>query len=157
MSRVLRRVVVTLLSLVLLGGCGGSASREEFRQDVVDARDRVDAGLEQATKASDFNELLDRLEIAAVETRKAATDLSKEGAPGGLRDEKRALEDALRALSEEIVATVETLDGLGADAPITRGLDFARWDEVQARLEALREEGIDVPPLVRHGGAFESG
>jgi hypothetical protein len=157
MTRVPRTLVATLLSLALLGGCGGSASRDEFRQDVVDARDRVDAGLEQATEARDFDELLDRLEIAAVEIRKAATDLSKEGAPGGLRDEKRALEDALRALSEEIIATVETLDGLGPNVPITRGLTFENWEEVQARLEVLRTEGIDVAPLDRHGGTFESG
>jgi hypothetical protein len=149
-SRLLILVIVTLLFLV---ACGGGASEEEFQQDVVDARDRVDAGLAQVTTAGDFEELLDRLEIAAVETRKAATDLGNADSPGSLRDEKRELTEALRTLSLEIVGTVETFDTLGPNVPITRGINFEAWDVVQGELADLRDAGINVRPLGRHGGA----
>lgn len=150
-----RLVIPFLAALTLLAACGGGgASNEEFQQDVVDARDRVDAGLAQVTKAGDFDELLDRLEIAAVETRKASTDLGEVDAPSSLRNDRRELQDALRALSEEIVGTAETLDSLGANAPITRGISFTNWNVVQAELADLRQAGIDVRPLGRHGGSI---
>jgi hypothetical protein len=152
-----RLVIPVSVAVLFLVGCGGGASEEDFQQDVVDARDRVDAGLEQVTTAGDFDELLDRLEIAAVETRKAATDLGKAEAPGSLRDDKGELTDALRALSEEIVGTVETFDSLGPNVPITRGINFEAWDVVQAELADLRTAGIEVRPLGRHGGETGSG
>lgn len=153
-------VSISLLSvqLMILPGCGGDgASKAEFQQDVVDARDRVDAGLEQATAAGDFDELLDRLEIAAVEVRKAATDLGDAEAPSNLKTDKRELEEALRALSEEILNTTETFDLLGPNVPITRGLNFASWNAVQAELADLRDAGVSVEPLQRHGGETNQG
>ena len=72
------------LVLVLLAGCGGGASKEEFQQAVVDARDRVDAGMAQVVQAGDFEELLNRLEIAADESSKAAKDLGEADAPNAV-------------------------------------------------------------------------
>ena len=145
-----------MLRLSLLAGCGGDeASKEEFQQDVVDARDRVDAGLAQVTKAGDFDELMSRLEIAADESGKAASDLGDADAPSALQEDKEELQDAMRALSKEIIGTVEVFDSLGPNAPITRAINFAAWNTVQAELADLRQAGIAVEPLGRHSA--ESG
>jgi hypothetical protein len=142
--------VLAAVTVALLAGCGGGASKEEFQADMIAARDRVDEGLAQVTNASSVEDLLARLRIAAAEVRSAAQDVSEADAPDGLDDEERALATTLQAFSEEIVATVETLESLEGAAAETRGLDFDGWNNVQARLAALRKAGIQVPALERH-------
>lgn len=140
-------VLATLI--VALAGCGG-ASREEFQADVVAARNDADAGLEQVARASSVEDLLARMQAAAVEVRKAASAVRAADAPGGLEDERDALADDLLALSDEIIGTVETLEAFPEQAEATRGLSFEQWNAVQASLAALRREGVQVPPLERH-------
>ncbi len=117
---------------------------------MVTARDRVDEGLEQVTHATSVDDLLARLRIAAAEVRSAAQDVSEADAPEGLDDEERAFANTLRVFSDEIVATVTTLEELEGAAAETQGLDFEGWDKVQARLAALRKAGIQVRALERH-------
>ena len=151
---VLRHLIPLLAALALVAGCGGDdASKEEFQQDVVDARDRIDAGMAQVVKASDFDELLSRLEIAADESSKAASDLGEADAPDALQEDKEELQAAMRALAEEILGTVDAFDSLGPNAPITRAINFAAWNTVQAELADLRKAGIAVEPLGRHAAA----
>ena len=114
-----RLTATTLAALAVLalavvsGGCGGGgASKEEFQVEVVAARDRVDSALEQVTHASSVEDLLARLRIAAAELRSAATDVAEADAPDELDDEKRKLATTLRAFSQELVATVTTLENL---------------------------------------------
>lgn len=141
---------VVVLAL-LAGGCGGDdASKEEFQADMIGARNRVDEGLEQVTHASSVDDLLARLRIAAAEVRSASQDVSEADAPKGLDDEERAFAITLRAFSDEIVATVTTLETLEGAAAQTQGLDFENWVKVQARLAAFRKAGIEVPALQRH-------
>lgn len=146
-----RLAALAVLAVTLLAaGCGGGASKEEFQVDMIAARDRVDDGLAQVTNASSVEDLFARLRIAAAEVRSAATDVAEADAPDGLADEERALANTLRAFSEEIVSTVDTLEELEGAAAETRGLDFAGWTKTQARLAALRKAGINVPPLEKH-------
>ena len=145
--------LATLLAaaVALLAGCGGSgASKEDFQAEMVSARDRVDSGLEQVTNATSVEDLLARLRIAAAEVRSAAQDVNDAEAPDGLGDEKNHFETTLRTFSDEIVATVTTLESLEGAAAETQGLDFKGWNDVQKRLIELREQGIKVPPLERH-------
>ena len=148
----LRKLAVpAVLALPLLaGGCGGGASKEEFEVDMVAARDRVDDALNQVTNASSVDDLFARLRIAAAEVRSAATDVAEADAPDGLADEEWELANTLRAFSEEIVATVATLEELEGAAAETRGLDFDGWTATQARLAELRKAGIEVPALEKH-------
>jgi hypothetical protein len=148
-SRALRILAVAGAAL-LLAGCGGDASPEEFEAEVVQARNRVDDALEQVTHATSVDDLLARLRIAAAEVRSAAQDVQEADAPDDLQDEERALATTLRSFSEEISATVATLEELEGAAAETQGLDFDGWVETQKRLEALRKAGIQVPNLERH-------
>ena len=147
-----RTAALAALALALLaGGCGGGgASEEEFQADMVTARDRVDEGLEQVTHASSVDDLLARLRIAGAEVRSAAQDVSEADAPDGLDDEQRDFANTLLAFSEELLATVTTLETLEGAAAETQGLDFEGWNKVQARLAALRKAGIQVRALERH-------
>ena len=149
-ARRLAVLAVLVLALFAASCGGGGASKEEFQAEMVSARDRVDEGLEQVTHATSVDDLLARLRIAAAEVRSAAQDVSEADAPDGLDDEERALATVLRAFSEELVATVATLETLEGAAAETRGLDFEGWNKVQARLAALRKAGIQVPALERH-------
>jgi hypothetical protein len=148
MRHLRQTLALSALSLALLAGCGGG-SKEDFQRDVVAARNRTDAALKQVTRAKSIDDLLKRLRIAATEVRAAATDVREADAPDDLAGEAEGLEEALRTLSDELVATVNTF----ADAPEAianaRGFSFDAWNTVQDRLADLREGGIDVRPLER--------
>ena len=141
-------LLCSLLSVAVLAGCGGG-SEEDFERDVVAARDRTNAALTQVTRAKSIDDLLKRLRIAATEIRSAATDVQEADAPEDLGDEEQALEEALRALSDEIVGVVDTFAENQEIIATAGGFSFAAWDTVQARFADLRERGIDVRPLER--------
>ena len=144
-------IASVLVVLVLPAGCGGSgATKEDFRRDVVAARNDTDAGLAQIVQAQSAEDLLARMRIAAVEVRGASTDVREAGAPKDLQDERDALADRLLALSDEIVGTVETLEAFPDQAANTRALNFEEWNAVQRELMKLRRLGVNVPPLEPH-------
>jgi hypothetical protein len=150
---VLRSVVIAsaLLVAVLAGGCGGSAAtKADFRQDVLKARNDADAGLEQIVYATSVDDLLERMRTAAVEVRRASTDVRAAGAPKELEDERQRLADSLLALSDEIAGTVATLESFPDQAGKTSALNFEQWNAVQADLADLRKQGVKVPALERH-------
>jgi hypothetical protein len=145
-----------LLAAIALAGCGGGgASKEEFAEDVIAARNDTDAGLSQIVEASSFEDLLERMRTAAVEIRGAARDVREASAPGDLEDERDLLAQRLLALSDEIISTVETFEAIPDQAQATRALNFEQWDNVQASLASLRSEGIDVPALGRHAAEVD--
>jgi hypothetical protein len=148
---VLRRLatLLTLAATLVAAGCGG-ASKEEFQADVVAARNDADAGLKQVVQATSVEDLLERMRIAAVEVRRASTDIREADAPGAFEAERDQLADDLLALSDEIVRTVETFESFPDQAQATRALNFENWNAVQASLAALRREGVEVRPLGRH-------
>ena len=143
-------LILAFLAAVVLAGCGGDASKEDFAQQVVAARDDADAGLAQIVEASSLEDLIARMKIAAVEVRGASGEVRKSEAPSELEDERDLLAQRLIALSDEIISTVETLEAFPDQAAATRALNFEQWDAVQASLASLRREGIDVPALKRH-------
>jgi hypothetical protein len=145
-----------LLAVIALAACGGDgASKEEFAEDVIAARNDTDAGLSQIVEADSFEDLLERMKAAAVEIRGAARDVREASAPGDLEDERDLLAERLLALSDEIISTVETFEAIPDQAQATRALNFEQWDNVQASLASLRSEGIDVPALGRHAAQVD--
>lgn len=141
-----------LLALALLvGGCGGNdATEAQFQEDIVAARDEADAELAQIVEARSLEDLFERMRTAAVGVRRAAGMVREADTPKEFRDERDDLAARLIALSDEIVGTVETLEAFPEQANQTKALSFTQWDAVQAELESLREQGIQVPPLERH-------
>ena len=91
-----------------------------------------------------------RMRIAAVEVRGAATDVREAGAPAELEEAREQLADRLLALSEEIAATVATLESFPDQLQKTSALNFIEWNAVQAELRDLRRQGVSVPLLERH-------
>ena len=142
--------IASVLLVAVLAGCGGSATKEEFREDVLTARNETDAGLAQIVQATSVDNLLARMRIAASEVRGASTDLGEADAPDELEDARDALAGRLLALSDEIVRTVETLELFPDQAALTSALNFEQWNTVQAELKKLRALGVAVPPLERH-------
>jgi hypothetical protein len=143
-------LVLTLLIALLVGGCGGSeASKEDFGSAMVTARNDTDAGLAQIVLADSWEDLLERMKVAAVEVRGAATDVRTADAPEELEDERDLLAERLIALSDEIISTVETFESF-PEAQSTSALNFEQWNTVQASLASLRREGIKVKALERH-------
>lgn len=145
-----------LLSAIVLAGCGDDgASKEEFAQEVVAARNDADAGLSRIVEATSLEDLLERMKSAAVEIRGAARDVREASAPDDLEEERDLLAERLLALSDEIISTVETFEAFPEQAQATRALNFEQWDNVQASLATLRSEGIDVPALGRHAAKLD--
>jgi hypothetical protein len=144
-------LVLTLLIALLVGGCGGSdASKEDFGSAMVTARNDTDAGLAQIVLADSWDDLLERMKVAAVEVRGAATDVRTADAPEELEDERDLLAERLIALSDEIISTVETFEAFPDQTSATRALNFEQWNAVQASLASLRRAGIKVQALERH-------
>jgi len=144
-------IASALLVAVLAAGCGGAdATKEDFRRDVLAARNDTDAGLAQIVQATSVEDLLARMRVAAREVRGAATDVREAGAPEELEDERKALSARLLALSDEIAKTVETLVLFPDQAGKTSALNFEQWNAVQAELAKLGKLGVKVPPLERH-------
>lgn len=152
-----RSIVILACAAALAGGCGGGASKDEFEADVVAARDDADAGLAQIVNATSAEDLMERMRIAAVEVRGAATDVREADAPGDLEEEQDQLANDLQALSDEIVATVETFEAIPEQAAATRALNFEEWNNVQSSLALMRSQGVQVPPLGRHKPAATAG
>ncbi|HWH05803.1 MAG TPA: hypothetical protein VNT23_05135 [Gaiellaceae bacterium] len=155
--RLLLLVLAALAALAvgaLAAGCGGDAdsTEEAFEQEVVAARDRTDSALAQITTPTSEDDLLVRIRLARDEVASASGELAVVEAPEDLRDEQRALAGALSALSTELDGTANTLETLGPGVAGVRTLDFETWDRVQRALETLREAGVEVEPLRRHGG-----
>lgn len=156
MLRLASLALIILGAAVLVAGCGGDgASKEEFAQDVITARNDTDAGLAQIVEASSFQDLLERMRTAAVDVRGAARDVREADAPEDLEEERDLLAERLLALSDEIISTVETFEAIPEQAQATRALNFEQWDTVQASLASLRREGIDVPALGRHAAQVD--
>jgi hypothetical protein len=137
---------------VVSAGDGTPSTRAEYKVVVVKNRDRVDFVLGRLSSAQSLEELLVRMDEAAKTIDAAAGDLDKVTPPTGLEDEHGRLVGKLEALSADVQGTASQAREpgfedilLGAD-----GLSFDSWDEINAILKELREQGVKVQPLSRH-------
>ncbi len=153
-----RLLLVLLLALglaVSASACGGSSepSAEEFGDAVVLNRNRVDFVLGRITRAQSLDELLTRMDEAAVVIGKAADELEDTGAPADYQPEAGDLVTAFRQLSVDIQATADQARVPGFETLLTdaglQGLSFDSWDEANKALAGLAGKGIQVSILQR--------
>jgi len=151
-----RLLFVLLLAMGLaVSACGGSEpSAEEYADAVVLNRNRVDFVLGRITRAQSPDELLTRMDEAAVVISKAADELADTGAPSDFQPEADDLVTSLRQLSVDVQATADQARVPGFETLLTdaalQGLSFDSWDQVNKALAGLAGKGIQVTILQRH-------
>jgi hypothetical protein len=159
LSRFLSTPLVGIVLLcavgVLFTGCAGGDSaptQSEYTASVVTTRDQVDGVLARITQAQSKEELLKRMDEAAVVIDDAASELDAGGAAEGFEDETSQLVDALHQLSVDLAAFAHDAREPGGEALLLGGpgLNFESWDQANAALASLVKEGIDVEPIGRH-------
>jgi hypothetical protein len=145
---------VVIVGVVVLGD-DGTTSRQDYQAAVVNARDRVDFAYGRIARSQSLEEVIERLDEAAVVVGDTASDLDDKGAPEGLDDENERLVVALRAFSDVLAGSAAQFRD-PAFAPSLEGLtslSFPEWDRVNKVLAELDEKGIEVAQLARHGGS----
>jgi hypothetical protein len=151
-----RNVLLVLLAALLLvaTGCGGSGdpSPEAYSEAVVLNRNRVDFVLARITRAKSQDELLTRMDEAALLIGKAADELDAKGAPADFQPEADDLVNSLRQLSVDVQATADQVREPGFENLLqgTRGLSFDSWDDVNKALAGLAGKGVQVSILQNH-------
>jgi hypothetical protein len=148
----------TLLAVVALAaGCGGGdETKDAFEEKVVAARDTADSSLGYIKRPSSTEDLIKRLRTNGDRLATASTSISDADAPEELTDEQERLARALTAMSNEMDAAANSIELVvtgpsGSPGPV-QTLVFETWDTVQAVLNDLRADGIDVLPLRPGGG-----
>jgi hypothetical protein len=149
-----RLLLVLLLSLSLVASAcgGGEPSVEEFGDAVVLNRNRVDFVLGRITRAQSIEELLTRMDEAAVVIGKAADELEDTGAPADFQPEADNLVDGFRQLSVDIQATADQARVPGFEDLFqgTQALAFDSWDDSNKALAGLAGKGVQVSILQRY-------
>jgi len=119
---------------------------------VVLARDRVDFALARITRAQSKDDMLERMDEAAVAIDDAGQALEDVGAPERFDTDLSALVAALGQLAFDVQATADQIRQPGFSDLLagTKGLSFESWDAVNRAFAALDAQGIEVAPLARH-------
>jgi hypothetical protein len=150
-------VVLCLAVAVVVSGCGGfgAPSAEEYSDAVVLNRNRVDFVLGRITRADSLDELLTRMDEAAIVISKASDELDKLGAPDDYQPEADDLVESLAQLAVDVQATADQarIPGFEGLLTETNALSFNSWDSVNTALAGLAGKGIPVSILQRHGGS----
>jgi hypothetical protein len=151
LTRRLALVLLAVLVLVAAGCGGGQPSAEDYADSVVVNRNRADFVLARITRAQSPDELLNRMDEAALVIGKAADELDDEGAPDDFQPEADHLVRWLRQLSVDIQATADQSRVPGFENLLTdqalQGISFDSWDNVNKALAGLAGKGIQVSIL----------
>jgi hypothetical protein len=149
---VLAVVAVVIVGIALGGGSNGTTTRVAYQKTVVNARDRVDVALERIASSGSPQQLLTRLDHASEVVGGAADEVDRAKVAPGFGDENPKLADKLRAFSDELANTADTLrdPSFAGSVPGLSSLSFDGWTAVNAVLADLEQQGIHVPLLARH-------
>jgi hypothetical protein len=148
-------LTLALLAALVAAGCGGGGgdSREDFQNSVVETRDTVDGALAHITdNPSGKTELLKRMDQAAGTIDAAAESLDRKEAPEDMTDEQQKLVTAYRQLAVDLSSTADQIrqPDFGGVLQGSQGLSFESWEQANAVLAQLKQQGIQVQPLGRH-------
>jgi hypothetical protein len=150
-----RLLVVLLLAVgMVTTACGGfgAPSPEEYSDAVVLNRNRVDFVLGRITRADSVDELLARMDEAAIVISKASEELDKLGAPDDFQPEADDLVKSLNQLAVDVQATADQARIPGFEGLLTQtnAISFDSWDDTNKALAGLAGKGIPVSILQRH-------
>jgi hypothetical protein len=139
------------IAFILAGG-SGSTSRADYQATVVNARDRVDFAYGRIASSQSTDELIERLDAAAVVVGSTASDLEDAGVAEGFEDLNKRLVRSLRAFSDVLAGTAAQFRDptFAGTLPGITSLSFPEWDAVNKVLAELNEQGIEVDQLERH-------
>jgi hypothetical protein len=145
-------VLLVALGLVASACAGGEPSVEEYGEAVVLNRNRVDFVLGRITRARSIEELLTRMDEAAILIGKAADELEDTGAPSEFQPEADNLVSGFRQLSVDIQATADQARVPGFEDLFqgTQALAFDSWDDSNKALAGLAGKGVEVSILQRY-------
>ncbi len=105
-----------------------------------------------------MDDLIVRLRRNGDRLAAASTTIAGTEAPDDLTEERGRLAVALTAMSKEMDAAANSIELVqsgetGGAGSQVETLVFETWDTVQAALDDLRADGVDVLPLRRGGGS----
>jgi hypothetical protein len=152
------RLLIVAIAFAVVGlgaGCGGDDAEDAFEEKVVDARNTADSSFANIKRPKSTEDLVERLRASGKRIAGASGSIAAAEAPEELADEQRRLARALGEMSKEMTAAANSIqlviDGQAPGVGPVETLVFDTWDSVQAVLNDLRAEGIEVP-LLRPGG-----
>jgi hypothetical protein len=147
---------VALVGAVVLGkaiaGSNQPSSEAEYQELVVVVRDRVDFALARIGKSQSPEELVSRIGETSAIVGVGADELADVNPPSELASRNDELVRTLRAFSDELDGTAETLRDPSFESTLKglNSLSFKQWVELNRVFDELRSEGIEVEPLARH-------
>ena len=145
--------LAAVVAMSAFGGGKGTATKAEYQATIVNARDRVDYGYAQITKADSVENLIERLDQASAAIGATAGDLDGAAVAPGFEELNDRLVAKLRKFSDALAATGDQFAdpssaGFGLDSITSLG--FGEWDDVNAILTEMQKKGIKVELLQRH-------
>jgi hypothetical protein len=135
-----------------VAGSNEPSSRVGYQELVVVVRDRIDFALARIGTSQSPEELVSRIDEASAIAGVAAEELADTKPPSELTSRNEKLVRTLRAFSDELGGTAETLGDPSFEGALKglNSLSFKQWDELNRVLGELRSDGIEVEPLARH-------
>jgi hypothetical protein len=145
--------LAAVVAMVALGGGDKTATKAEYQATIVNARDRVDYGYAQITKADSVENLIERLDTASVIIGEVADDVDAAAVAPGFGELNADLAARLAKFSGALAAVADQFadpTSAGLDLGSMTSLGFGEWDDVNAVLTSMKEQGLKVELLERH-------
>jgi len=146
-------VLAAVIAMNALGGGDKTATKAEYQATIANARDRVDYGYAQITKADSVENLIKRLDTASVVIGAVAVDVAGAAVAPRFEDLNSDLADKLAQFSDALAASADQFQdpssaGFGLDSITSLG--FTEWDDVNKILTSMQKKGLEVELLERH-------
>jgi hypothetical protein len=151
---VVAALVAVVIAMAALGGGGQeTAAKADYQATIVIARDRVDFAFAEIGKADSIENLIERLDTASARVGAVAEDVDGAAVAPGFEQANDDLADALHRFSWALAATADQFadpSSAGFGLENINSLGFSEWDEVNAVLTEMQEQGLEVELLERH-------
>lgn len=128
-------------------GDAGEAAREDFEQAVEDARDDVQAVVDEVTAARNADDVVSAMDAGADRLFEASNRLEQADAPERAREGQRDLVRALDDLATDLQQAAADVDRGDFRDAIDSLQALDALDDVRSALERLRAADVDVEPL----------